>query len=436
MKLFEGDSTTRATIEHLDKNDPLKSYPDKFFRPDPELCYLDGNSLGRPPKETIEKMSQFLTEEWGTKLVDGWADWIDNAQTAGDLLGRSILGVEAGQTLVCDTTSVNFYQLCVAAIRHQPDRKTIIVDSSNFPTDRYIIQGIADQFGLKLVTLDTDGSGGPGAVAFRSEFEVIEPEELEKHLSEDVALLTLQAVNYRSGARQPILEINKMAQKHGVLVIWDCSHAGGSVQLDFDKNQIDLAVGCTYKYGNSGPGSPAWLFVRKNLQQKLNVPIQGWFAQEDQFEMGPVFEPAKTIRKFQIASPPIAGIRAVEVSYSMIEEAGIENIERKAAVGTQIMIELFDSWLEPLGFELGTPREWERRGGHVIITHPDAKQIAQALRVISKVIPDYREPNSIRLSISPLTNTYADVFDGFRKLRDLVTSRDYKKVQQSESRVT
>lgn len=436
MKLFDGDATDIKTIEQLDHSDPLNQYPDLFYKPDSELCYLDGNSLGRPPKQTIETMSTFLTEEWGTKLVDGWAEWIDNAQSAGDLLGRAILGVDAGQTLVCDTTSVNFYQLCVAAVKFQPNRKTIIVDSANFPTDRYIIQGIADQFGLDLITLDTDGSGGPGAVEFKSDLEMIEPGELEKHLSTDVALLTLQALNYRSGARQPMLEINRLAKKYGVLVVWDCSHAGGSIQLNFDENEIDLAVGCTYKYGNSGPGSPAWLFVRKELQQQMNVPIQGWFAQADQFAMGPTFEPADTIRKFQIASPPIAGIRAVEVSYRMIEQAGMKDIERKAAIGTQIMIDLFDAWLKPMGFELGTPRDWDKRGGHIIITHPEAKQIAHAMRVISKVIPDYREPNAIRISISPLTNSYRDVYQGLLKLRDLVRSGEYKNAKQSESRVT
>ena len=435
MKFFDSPITLEL-VQKLDREDPLKDYPEMFYRPDEELCYLDGNSLGRPPKETISKMNSFLTEEWGEKLVDGWADWIDNAQTAGDLLGRSILGVEAGQTLVCDTTSVNFYQLCVAVVRKNPERKTIIVDSSNFPTDRYIMQGIAKQFDLKLVTLDTDGSGGPGAVEFDSEMEMIEPAKLEKFLSEDVSLLTLQAVNYRSGARQPMLEINRLAKKFGIMVVWDCSHAGGSIQLNFDQNEIDLAVGCTYKYGNSGPGSPAWLFIRKNLQKQLNVPIQGWFAQADQFAMGPEFEPADTIRKFQIASPPIAGIRAVEVSYKMIEQAGIENIERKAAIGTDLMIELFDSWLAPAGFELGTPRDWDKRGGHIIITHPEAKQIAHAMRVISKVIPDYREPNAIRISISPLTNSYMDVYNGFSRLNDLVSSGQYKTVQQSESRVT
>ena len=436
MTFFVSDPTQLATIEKLDQEDPLKNYPELFYRPDPELCYLDGNSLGRPPKKTIESIGEFLTEGWGTKLVDGWADWIDQAQTAGDLLGRATLGVGPGQTLVCDTTSVNFYQLCVAVVNHMSDRKTVVIDSANFPTDRYILQGIAKHFSLNLITLDTDGSGGPGAVEVNSEHEIITPDELAKHLNEDVALLTLQAVNYRSGARQPILEINKLAQSLGIMVVWDCSHAGGSINLDFDKNEIDLAVGCTYKYGNSGPGSPAWLFVRKNLQEKLQVPIQGWFAQADQFEMGAEFDPARGIRGYQIASPPITGIKAVEASYEMIESAGIENIETKAAAGSQLMIELFDAWLEPLGFELGTPREWQNRGGHIIITHPEAKQIAHAMRVISKVIPDYREPNSIRLSMSPLTNSYHDIYQGFSKLKQLVESGEFRSVQQSESKVT
>lgn len=431
-----GVATDRATAEALDANDPLREYPSQFFVADPNQCYLDGNSLGRLPIKTIDRIKEFLVDEWGPQLVDGWNSWIDQSQPAGDLLAAATLGTTAGQTLVIDTTSVNFYQLCLAVIKANPERKTLIIDSANFPTDRYIIEGIAEQFGLNLVTLDTDGSGGPGAVKIESEYELIEPSELAKQLSNDVALVTLQALNYRSGSRQKIKEITELVRSFGALVIWDCSHAGGSIALNFDDNTVDLAVGCTYKYGNSGPGSPGWLFVRKEIQQQLRVPIQGWFAQRDQFLMGPFFEPADDIRRFQVATPAVMGIRAVESSYEMILEAGISNIETKAATGTALMIELFDAWLEPLGFQLGTPRDWQKRGGHIIIAHPEAKQIAAAMRGMINVTPDYRAPNTIRLSISPLANSYLEVWEGFNRLRNLVLTGDYKNYTPAENRVT
>lgn len=427
---------TEEQIAKLDADDPLREYRQDFFHSDPEVCYLDGNSLGRLPLKTISATESFLKNEWGAELVDGWSHWIDEAQPAGDLLARAALGTGPGQTLVCDTTSVNLYQLCAAAIASRPNRKKVIVDSANFPTDRYIIQGLAAQHKLELVTLNTDGSSGPGAVEITAEQELIDPRALETLLDDDVALLTLQFVNYRSGARQWVREINDLAKKYDIPVVWDCSHAVGSVALEFDKNGVDLAVGCTYKYGNSGPGSPAWLFVRKHLQESLQVPIQGWFAQEDQFAMGPVFEPSSEIRGFQIASPSIIGIRGVQVAFEMIERAGIEAIEAKAAKGTDLMIGLFQQWLEQLGFGLGTPMDAKRRGGHIILTHPDAKQIASALRGMKKVIPDYREPNAIRLAISPLPTSYGEVYEGFRRLRDLVASNDYVNYSASGSRVT
>jgi kynureninase len=426
----------RGYAESLDANDPLSKFKSEFVIQDPDLCYLDGNSLGRLPKKTVERVNDFLVNEWGTELVDGWSHWIDQAQPAGDLLARSALGAGSGQTLVCDTTSVNFYQLCLAAIKSKPGRKTIMIDSANFPTDRYILDGIAKAHSLNLVTIDTDGSGGPGAVRIASEHELVESKELEALLTEDVALITLQAINYRSGARQPMKEINELAKRFGAHVVWDCSHAAGSIELGFEENGVQLAVGCTYKYGNSGPGSPAWLFVSKAIQKELRTPIQGWFAQDKQFEMGPFFEPAETIRRFQIASPSIIGIRGVEVAFEMIERAGIETIAEKAAIGTDLMIALYDAWLKPLGFGLGTPRESARRGGHIIVTHPEAKLIAFALRKLQNVIPDYREPNAIRLAISPLPTSYVEVYDGFARLRDLVESGDYRNVDVSGNRVT
>ena len=427
---------TAESVAQLDQEDPLAKFRELFVIADPEICYLDGNSLGRLPKATIDRVNSFLTDEWGKELVDGWSHWIDQAQTAGDLLAKTALGAGPGQTLVCDTTSVNFYQLCVAAIKANPGRKKIIIDSANFPTDRYIVQGIAKQFNLELITLNSDGMGGPGAVEISSEYEEIALAALEPHLTDDVALLTLQAVNYRSGVKQDIKAITDIARKKGIYVVWDCSHAIGSVELNFEQNGVDLAVGCTYKYGNSGPGSPAWLYVRKSLQDKLQVPIQGWFAQDKQFEMGAFFEPTNQIRGFQIASPSIIGIRAVEVAFQMIGEASIEKINQKASQGTQLMVDLYDQWLVDIGFTLATPRDAHKRGGHIIIQHQDAKQIAYALRKLKKVIPDYREPGAIRLGISPLPTSYSEVFEGFKRLKELVESGDYKNVSESSSRVT
>ena len=424
------------TALQLDRDDPLRDYPGQFFVADSGVCYLDGNSLGRLPQRTIERTQSFLSNEWGTQLVDGWSHWIDQAQQVGDLLASSVLGTGPGQTLVTDTTSVNLYQLLVAAIDANPHRTTVIIDSANFPTDRYILDGIAQQKGLTIVTLDVDGSGGPGAVPVATDSEYLTPDVLDPLLSDDVAVLTLQAVNYRSGTRQPVKEITELARSYGIPVVWDCSHAAGSVVLDFDGNGVDLAVGCTYKYLNAGPGSPGWLFVRSKWQEKLAVPIHGWFAQDDQFAMGPHFDRAPGIRGFQIASPPVMGIRAVQASLEMVAEAGISAIEAKAQRGTEMMIELFDAWLAPLGFELHTPREANRRGGHITLTHPDAKQIALAMRQIAHVIPDYREPSMIRLAMSPLATTYAEVWRGFDRMRQLVESGEYRGVSTGDSRVT
>ena len=431
-----GDPTNRSTALALDAADPLAKYKQAFQITDPDLCYLDGNSLGRMPIASVKAVNDFLTQEWGKELVDGWAHWIDEAQVAGNLLGRATLGAAEGQTLVQDTTSVNFYQLCHAAIKARPGRKTVIIDSSNFPTDRYILSGIADSLGLKLITLNNDGMGGPGQVDVDADCELITPEILEPFLNDDVALVTLQVIHYRSGSRPDVKAITDLVRKHGGLVVWDASHAGGAIDLQFDDWGVDLAVGCTYKYGNSGPGSPAWLYIRKSMQAEVLPTIQGWFANDKQFEMGPFFEPADHIRRFQIASPSIMGIRAVQASYSMIEEAGMKTISEKAALGTDLILALYDAWLAPLGFTLLTPRDHNKRGGHITVGHPDAKKIAAAMRSMTNTIPDYRTPDSIRLAIAPLPTSYIEVFDGLERMRDLVQSKKYLEIQDSGSRVT
>jgi kynureninase len=423
------DVTKREYALALDAADPLAKYRELFVNNDPSQCYLDGNSLGRLPKATIQAVNDFMISEWGDEVVAGWAHWIDEAQTVGDLLGRAALGAAAGQVLVCDTTSINFYQLALAAIQAQPNRKTIIIDAANFPTDRYIFQGIARQFGLKLVTIDNE----PG----QTEYERITPEILKPFLNDDVALVSLQVIQYRSGARSPIKEITELVRQSGALMLWDASHAVGAIEMNFDENGVDLAVGCTYKYGNSGPGSPAWLYVNKRIQRQLQVPIQGWFAQADQFEMGQKFErEMETMRGYQIASPGLMAIRCVKTAFEMIEAASIKAISEKSAKGTEMMIALYDAWLAPLGFTLNTSRDASERGGHISLIHPDAKEIATAMRSVINVIPDYRVPNSIRLAISPLPTSYTEVWDGFDRLRDLVANKKYLGIQPEGSRVT
>ena len=409
----------------LDAQDPLRRFRDQFVIADPELCYLDGNSLGRLPKKTTEVVQRFLLEEWGSQLVAGWSHWIDEAQRVGDIIGTVTLGAAPGQVLALDTTSVNFYQLCEAAIKARPDRDVVISDTANFPTDRYILEGLCDRYGKRLVLIDDE-----------SNEEFVTAEMLQAHLSKDVALVTFSIIQYRSGALHDVRRLTQMAHESGALVVWDASHAVGVVDLKFDADDVDLAVGCTYKYCNSGPGSPAWLYVNKRLQESLQVPIQGWFAQRDQFAMGQGFERADGMRGFQIASPSIVGLRCVETAVEMIREATMPAITAKAAKGTEVMLALHDEWLAPLGFSVVTPRNATRRGGHITMKHPEAKQIAVAMREMVKVIPDYREPSSIRVAMSPLATSYREVYDGFARIRDLVSSGNYRQATIPAGRVT
>ena len=312
MPTSDLEITSRAYAEVLDANDPLAHYRDEFFIADPAQCYLDGNSLGRLPKRTIENVNNYLLKEWGEQIVNGWSSWIDEAQSTGDLIGRAALGATAGQVLAVDTTSVNFFQLCDSAIAARPGRRTVISDTANFPTDRYILEGLCQRLGLNLVLLSDDHGD-----------EYITSAMLKEHLNDDVALVTLSVIQYRSGALHDVAAITELTHGVGALMLWDASHAIGVVPLQFDRDCVDMAVGCSYKYGNSGPGSPGWLYVRHELQQQLNVPIKGWFAQDDQFAMAPGFDRAIGIRGFQIASPSIIGLRCVQTAFEMIDDAGL-----------------------------------------------------------------------------------------------------------------
>ena len=413
----------------LDRNDPLAGFRERFVIADSDMCYLDGNSLGRLPKATVDAVQRMTVDEWGGELVTGWSHWVDMAQRVGDRLGATVLGATSGQVLATDTTSVNLYRLAIAAIKDRPGRSTIVVDEANFPTDRYILQGIAADLGMRLVTI-------PNEDPSVAEFERVTPEALEPYLNDDVALVCLQVINYRSGARQDVPVLTDLARSHGAHLLWDASHAVGALNLQFDAWGVDLAIGCTYKYCNCGPGSPAWLYIASGLQPRLQTPIDGWFGQRDQFAMGPHFDRADGMRGFQIASPSIVGLTSIESSMSIIGEAGMSAIEAKAATGTDFMIELFDEWLTALGFELETPRIASHRGGHLSLTHAEADRISVALRQFANVIPDYRKPNTIRVAVAPLYNSYEEIFTGFQRMRDLVAEGRHREVVISEGGVT
>lgn len=426
--------TTRADAMAKDANDPLAHFREQFIFTDPDTCYLDGNSLGRLPKSTASAVNDFLLNEWGTKLVNGWADWIDQAEVVGDVIGRAALGAEAGQVLAMDTTSVNFYRLCRSAATARPGRRTIITDEANFPTDRYIMQGIANELGLNLVIIPNElREHAPGDSISN---ELITAEQLAPYLNDDVAFITFSIVQYRSGALNPIKELTELARSHGALAVWDASHAVGVVDLHFDRDGIDLAVGCTYKYGNAGPGAPAWLYVAKSMQNELDMPIYGWFGQRNQFVMGSDFDRIDGMRGFQIASPSIMGLLCVQEGFEMIGKATTAAIARKAAEGTDMMIDLHHAWLEPLGFELITPTDSAHRGGHISLYHPEAERISRGLRPAKNVVPDYRTPHCIRLAISPLPTSFVEVWDGFDRLRDYVESNEWQALPLVAPKVT
>jgi kynureninase len=393
----------------LDAADPLASFRDRFVVPDPAIVYFDGNSLGRPPRAALERLSRVAAEEWAGELIRGWEHWLAAPRRVGDLLGTELLGARPDEVVICDSTTIDFYRLASAALDARPDRRVIVTDRANFPTDRYVLEGLARDRDREIAWLDPDPVDGPAA----GEVETA----LAAHEG-DVALVTLTHVNYRSAAIADLPAITRLAHDAGALVLWDLSHSAGSVPVGLAANDVDLAVGCTYKYLNGGPGAPAYLYIRSDLQGTLRNPIQGWFGQADQFEMGQGFQPAAGITGCLTGTPGMLGLAAAEEGIRLSAEAGIDRIRAKGIALTEYAIALHDAWLAPLGFELGSPREAARRGAHVSVRRADARELTRSM-IGAGVLPDFRAPDSIRLGLSPLTTRFADVARGMEILRDL-----------------
>jgi kynureninase len=396
----------RAQAGELDAADPLARYRGRFLLDEPGLIYLNGNSLGALPLATLRRMDRMLRQEWGTALARSWDHWVDLPARAGDLVGE-LTGAAPGQVLVTDNTTVNLYKLACAALDARPGRRVIVTDADNFPSDRYVVEGIAAQRGLELRMLPTDIDEG------------VDPELVRAAVDEDTALVSLSHVAYRSGALADMAGITAIVHQAGALMLWDLCHSVGAVPVDLDGCDVDLAVGCTYKYVNAGPGAPAFLYVSARLREVLRQPIWGWFSQADQFEMGPRYHPAAGITKFMTGTPSILGTAAVEEGVRLLLEAGLGPLRAKSVLLTSYLIELADAWLVPLGCAIATPRDASRRGGHVSFRHPRAERIVEELAA-GGVITDYRTPERFRFGLSPLTTRFTDVWDATQAARDVI----------------
>ena len=392
--------------QELDWTDPLADYRQKFVGADTPLVYFDGNSLGRPLKKTGHGLADFVYREWGTRLIRGWDEvWFDLPLRVGDNIGRVLVGAAPGQVAVGDSTTVLLYKLMRAAVAARPGRTEIVLDHDNFPTDRYIAQGVAAELGLTLRWIDVDPDGG------------VTPEQVAAVVGPQTALVTFSHVAYRSAWIADAARITEIAHEAGALVLLDLCHSVGVLPVELDAWGIDLAVGCTYKYLNGGPGAPAFVYVAERHLAELTQPIQGWMGAADPFLMGPDYAPSAGIRRFLSGTPPIIGMFPVEDMVELIEEVGLTAVRDKSVALTAYTIELADEILAPCGVTIGSPRDPDLRGGHVTLVHPKARELTASLWM-RDVIPDFREPDGVRIGLSPLSTSFLEVRRGLYAVRD------------------
>lgn len=423
-------STENTFALQLDSQDELAPFRTEFEISDPDIVYLDGNSLGRLPRSSIPYLSQVVEQEWGEKLIRSWNEgWVDLPQTLGDELAP-LIGASAGEVIIADSTSVNLFKLAHAALLARPGRHTVISDTLNFPSDLYILQGLIALLGnrhtLKLVPSTNDIS--------------VSHSELEGMIDDDTALVCLTHVAFKSSFMYDLEKVTRAAHSAGALVLWDLSHSVGAVPIDLNRAKADLAVGCTYKYLNGGPGAPAFLFVRSGLQDKLQQPIWGWFGDQTPFAFDLTYHPAQGISRFRSGTPPILSLKMIKPALDLLKRAGIDKLRQKSILQSQYMVYLAENWLYSLGFTLGSPVDPEQRGSHISLRHPEAFRINRALIEAPppaiRVIPDFRSPDNLRLGIAPIYTSFTDIYRAMRRLQEIVITKEYQKYSTTQSKVT
>jgi kynureninase len=402
------DLASRAAA--LDAADPLADFRDEFIGSDDPtiIAYLDGNSLGRPLRITPDRINGFVEEVWGRRLIRAWDEaWMDEPVSVGDLIGRVVLGAAPGQTVVGDSTSVMLYKWIRAALASQPGRDEIIVDVGNFPTDRFVVEGIATELEMRVIWLRADRRSG------------VTVDQVTEATGSRTALIVLSDVAYRSGYLSDVAAITAMGHDHGALVLWDLCHSAGVIPRRLDAWRVDLAVGCTYKYLNGGPGSPAFGYVRADLHNRLRQPIQGWMGAAEPFAMAEHYTPSDGIRRFLSGTPSIMAMLGIQDMLALIEQAGLEAIRTKSVALTEFAIEVSDRLLGPLGVAVGSPRDHAVRGSHVTLEHPEFRVATQRLWEMG-VIPDFRPPDRLRIGLSPLSTSFGEVYRGLLAVREVL----------------
>ncbi len=418
---------SREFAAQLDRQDPLASYREQFVIDDPDLIYLDGNSLGRLPKSVSARMQKAVEEEWGADLIRGWnKGWWESPARIGEKIAH-LLGAAEGQVVVGDHTSINLFKLATAALTLHPEKKRIVTDTFNFPSDLYILQGI-----VRLL------SNRHEIIRIGAQDDEITPDlaALEDAINEETALVTLSHVTFKSGYLYDMARITELAHRKGALVLWDLSHSAGAVPIELDKCNVDFAIGCTYKYLNGGPGAPAFLYVNKSLQDKVTSPIWGWWGQSHPFEFGIDYQPAPGVQRFLAGTAPMPSMLAMEEALTPLLEAGMDTLRSKSILMTDYASFLTDSLLAPLGFSLGSPRDSAKRGSHISLRHADGYRINRALIEEMNVIPDFREPDNIRLGFAPLYVSFTDIWEGFDRLHQVAEEKRYEKYPKQRLAVT
>jgi kynureninase len=425
------DIESYATLAlEMDLADPLRAFREAFTGLDGKLIYLDGNSLGPLPKATSKLLQSTVQEAWGEKLIQSWnEEWYDLPERMGNLLAP-LIGAQDGEVCFADSVTINLFKLAAAALKRQSGRKTILTDDLNFPSDYYALDGLIGMLGRQHRMHRVESEDGM----------TIPTEQLIAAINEDTALVTLSHVVFKSGFKHDLEAICRAAHAKGAMVLADISHSVGSVPIHLGDWGVDMAIGCSYKYLNGGPGAPAFLFVKESLQDDLEPQLAGWFGADDPFAFKSGFAPSAGIRRFLVGTPPILSLQAVEPGIQLLRDAGMAAIRDKSIRQSECLIELFDEFLEPIGFELGSPRDIHQRGSHIALRHPEAFRINKAMIHPKEgklaVIPDFRTPDNLRLGITPLFLSHLDVGNAPAGIIEIVVNHEYKSFSHEAGTVT